>query len=83
MNRPPHSELPSIPLNAIDTPGAYLCRWNGFLLRVLPQCLRAGAGAFNLVGGEPLFVTKLSDDPELPVRAAREAAHRQQLVTSF
>lgn len=74
----------SIPFDAIAAPGAYVCNWNGYLLRVPPGALGPGSGrTINLVGAEPLFVTKISDDPEIPVTHARSTATGFHLRVSF
>ena len=65
----------SIPIDSIADAGTYICNWSGHLLRV-----RGGApGAtcrplFNMVGPEPLFVTKISENPDEPVNRARRLA---------
>lgn len=74
----------SIPFDTIREPGTYVCNWNGFLLRVpaemqTPDRLRS----INLIGAEPLLVTKISDDPQLPVTQARAAAAALSLKVSF
>ncbi len=63
----------SIPFDSIRSPGTYICNWNGHLLRVPPAALVPNA-IMNLVGREPLYVTKLSDDPDLPLLRARRIA---------
>lgn len=73
-----------IPFDTIAAPGCYVCNWNGFLLRV-PEAM-VGAGArppINLVGGEPLFVTRISSDPDIPVTQARRLARERYLKVSF
>lgn len=74
---PPGVAIPavSIPFDTIRDPGTYVCNWNGYLLRVPSGALGPGQGrAINLVGAEPLLVTRISTDPELPVSHAREVA---------
>ncbi len=78
------SPLPSIPFDTISAPGTYVCNWNGYLLRVPEGALGPSSGRiFNLVGTEPLFVTKISDDPGLPVLRARQIAGDHALKASF
>jgi hypothetical protein len=73
-----------IPLNVIATPGTYVCNWSGHLLRVSAAAVAAhGEPAMNIIGTEPLMVTKLSDDPTLPLGAAKRLAQRYQLHTQF
>lgn len=80
MDNPPPT---SIPFDLLRAPGSYVCNWNGFLLRVPPGSLGPGGREINIVGREPLFVTKISDDPNLPVTRARELASRLSLRVSF
>jgi hypothetical protein len=72
----------SIPFDSIRAPGAYVCNWNGHLLRVPPRALMPDS-VINLVGPEPLYVTKISDDPAVPLSEARQAAARLSLATAF
>ena len=72
----------SIPFDSIRSPGAYVCNWNGHLLRV-PEIALVPNGVINIVGSEPLFVTKISDDPAMPLTKARRAAAEMRLATSF
>lgn len=72
----------SIPFDSIRTPGCYVCNWNGHLLRV-PETALIPNGVLNIVGPEPLFVTKITDDPALPLARARQAAAALNLRVSF
>jgi hypothetical protein len=72
----------SVPMDSIRTSGAYVCNWNGHLLRVPEQAL-VPDGVINIIGPEPLFVTKISDDPDLPLGRARQTAASLNLLTSF
>lgn len=74
----------SIPFDTIRSAGTYVCNWNGYLLRVPDGALSPGSGrVINLVGSEPLLVTKISNDPELPVTSARVLAVGSRLKVSF
>lgn len=74
----------AVPFDAITSAGAYVCNWSGHLLRV-PQhsLLPGGPLALNLVGGEPLTVTKISDDPDLPLSEARGLAGSYGVSVGF
>jgi hypothetical protein len=72
----------SVPFDSIRDPGSYVCNWNGHLLRVPRQALRPNS-VMNLVGPEPLFVTKLSDDPDLSLLSARRVAERLHVSANF
>lgn len=85
FDQPPLTDefLASIPLDSIHDPGSYVCNWNGFLLRVPTGRLGPRGQQVNLVGHEPLFVTKISDDPTLPLPRARELAADHKLKIGF
>ncbi len=72
----------SIPFDSIREPGCYLCNWSGYLLRVPRQALVPN-GVMNIVGGQPLYVTKLSDNPDLPLKQARATARELNLDVAF
>lgn len=76
--------IASIPFDTISAPGAYVCNWSGYLLRVPRDSLQAEhRPVINLVGSAPLFVTKISDDPDVPACTARALAAERNLKTSF
>jgi len=70
----PHTGA-TVPFDTIASPGTYVCNWSGHLLRVPRGSVRAGQSVgLNIVGREPLTVTKISDDPDLPLTQARALA---------
>jgi hypothetical protein len=73
----------SIPFDAIRDAGTYVCAWDGCLLRVPPGAFSAASRPINIVGLAPLFVTKISDDPDVPVGQARQMAAKLDLPTAF
>ncbi len=74
----------SVPLDTVASPGAYLCNWSGHLLRVPQQSLVPGGPlALNIIGDEPLTVTKISEDPDIPLADARGQAKRCGLGVQF
>ncbi len=74
----------AVPFDAITSAGAYVCNWSGHLLRVPEHSLLPGGPlALNLVGGEPLTVTKISDDPDLPLSKARGLAQSYGVSVGF
>ncbi len=76
----------SFTIDAIPTPGAYLCDWSGHLLRLPHEAFsqRGNSGAtWNIVGGSPLTVTKLSDDPYIPLQNAKQIAGKLNRETTF
>jgi hypothetical protein len=72
----------SIPFDSIRSPGTYICNWSGHLLRV-PETALVPNGVINIVGSEPLLVTKISDDPAVPLSKARQAAVELHLTANF
>lgn len=73
-----------MPLDAIGQPGCYVCDWSGHLLRVpLDRVRHSAAPLLNVFGHEPLFVTKISEDPELNVSEAKKIAAELKLAVSF
>ncbi len=78
---PPGARLP---FDTISSPGAYVCDWSGHLLRMPERALSSSlAPELNIVGREPLTVTKISDDPEVPLTRARTLAVGLGLAIGF
>lgn len=74
----------TIPFDSISAPGAYICNWSGHLLRVPEDGVTAGRSPMlNIVGGEPLFVTKISDNPYLTLTKARLLASNHDINVNF
>lgn len=72
------------PFDSINTPGAYLCNWSGHLLRIPEDGILPGRSPiFNIVGNSPLTVTKISDNPFVPVTKARLVAANYDLNVNF
>ena len=74
----------TIEFGSISDPGTYICNWSGHLLRVPEDGVAAGRSPLiNLVGNEPLFVTKISADPFIPRTKARILASNIDLHVNF
>ena len=74
----------SVPFDTINSPGAYVCNWSGHLMRIPERTLVPGETLrLNIVGSEPLTVTKISDDPGVPLPTARTLAARLGVRTGF
>ncbi len=74
----------SLAWNQICSAGTYVCNWSGHLLRVPPESVSPdGTPGFNIVGADPLFVTKISDDHELNLQIARQSASELNLSIGF
>jgi hypothetical protein len=85
-SRPTHASTPgtTIPFAAIDSPGCYICKWSGHLLRVADDGIHPGRiPHVDLVGPDGLFVTKISDNPYLTIDDARRLAANFDLATAF
>ena len=68
----------------INAPGAYIESWSGYLLRVPEDGFKSGRSPLiSLVGREPLFVTKISDNPYITLMKAREVASNLDLEVNF
>ncbi len=73
-----------VPFDSIQDPGAYICNWSGHLLRVPPDGITPGRSPLiNMVGCDPLFVTKISDNPFVTVTKARMQAANFDLPVAF
>lgn len=73
-----------IPFDTINSAGAYVCDWSGHLLRIPERTLVPGeALRLNIIGREPLMVTKISDDPGVPITQARTLAQSLGVQTGF
>ena len=73
-----------VPFDGINDPGCYICNWSGHLMRVPPDGVAPGRSPLlNMIGREPLFVTKVSDDPYIPVTKARLLAANYDIPVNF
>ena len=74
----------TVPFDAINEPGAYICNWTGHLLRVPEDGVTAGRSPMvNIVGPDQLFVTKISDNPYLTLTKARLLASNFDVNVNF
>ena len=63
------------PFAKLTEPGTYFCNWSGHLIRIPPDAVKQGRSpVIEILGTEPLYVTKLSDDPFIPITKARMIA---------
>ncbi len=73
-----------VPFDQINEPGCYVCNWSGHLCRIPEDAIAAGRSPLlNIVGQNPLFVTKISANPFVPVTKARLLAANCDLNVSF
>jgi len=74
----------TIPFESIQEPGCYICNWSGHLLRVPEDGVAAGRSPLiSIVGGEPLFVTKLSENPFITLTKAKMIASNLDCSVNF
>lgn len=74
----------TVAFDSIQEPGAYICRWSGHLLRVPDDGIAPGRSPLlNMIGCEPLFVTKISENPFVAVTKARLMASNYDLPVNF
>jgi len=72
-----------LPFDAIDQPGTYVCNWSGHLVRVPGDPMTGQSMPVCIVGREPLFVTKISNEAFLPITEARTRAAECHLRVNF
>ena len=73
-----------VPFDAINEPGCYICDWSGHLLRVPQDGVAPGRSPLiSLVGHDPLYVTKISSNPFIPVTKARMLAADYDINVNF
>ena len=61
-----------VPFDQLNEPGCYICNWSGHLLRVPQDGVQFGRSPLlSIIGREPVFVTKISDNPFIPLTKAR------------
>ncbi len=73
-----------LPFASINEPGCYICNWSGHLVRVPEDGVKPGRSPLlTILGSDPLFVTKISCDPYVPVTKARLQAAQCDVVVNF
>ena len=79
-----HNVGATFPFEGISEPGCYICNWSGHLLRVPEDGVAPGRSPLiNMVGGQPLYVTKISDNPYLTLTKARLLASNFDVSVAF
>ena len=74
----------TVPFDKINDPGCYVCNWSGHLLRVPDDGVAPGRSPLiNVIGKEPLVVTKISDNPFIPLTKARMVACNLDIAVNF
>ena len=73
-----------IPFDAIHEPGCYVCTWSGHLLRMPDDAVAPGRSpTMEMLGHDPLFVTRISDNPFITVSKARLLAADCDVPVNF
>jgi hypothetical protein len=74
----------TIPFDAINEPGAYICNWSGHLLRVPEDGVTPGRSPMiNIIGAGPLTVTKICENPYVTLTKAKLLASNFDLQVNF
>ncbi len=71
-------------VNALTSPGCYVCNWNGSLLRVSDTCFSSSNfTGFNFTCSDTLTVTYLTNDPTATTETCRSLASSCYVYTNF
>jgi hypothetical protein len=74
----------STPFDQLTSPGAYVCNYSGTLFRVPDDALAPGRSpVIEIVSKTPMMLTKLCDDPWVPISKARQVASDWDLYVNF
>ena len=74
----------TLPLASVNELGAYVCNWSGHLLRISEDGAAPGrSGLLDLVGHEPPWVTKIANNPFIPITKARMLAAALDVSANF
>ncbi|MGB0714378.1 MAG: hypothetical protein ACPGXK_00775 [Phycisphaerae bacterium] len=74
----------TVQFDKINEPGCYICNWSGHLLRVPEDGVAPGRSPLvNIIGNQPLFVTKLSDNPFITLTKAKMIASNLDINVNF
>lgn len=73
-----------LPFAEVNTCGTYVANDNGTLFRVPEDALEAGKSpVIEIVSRRPVMMTKISDDPWVPISKARQLAADRDLYINF
>ncbi|MEE9295286.1 MAG: hypothetical protein V3W34_10055 [Phycisphaerae bacterium] len=73
-----------VPFESVQEPGCYICNWSGHLVRIPEDGVAPGRSPLiSIVGQEPLYITKISDNPFVTVTKARLLASNCDLPVNF
>ena len=73
-----------VAFDSIQDPGCYICNWSGHLLRIPEDGVAPGRSPLvNMVGTDPLWVTKVSENPFITLTKARMLASNLDISVNF
>lgn len=79
-----HTAATVLPFDEVHQPGTYLSNWSGHLIRLPEDGVKVGRSpVLEILGQEPMLVTKLSDDPFITKTKARMLAADLDLPVNF
>lgn len=82
-NRATHTSV-TLPFGEITEPGTYYGRDTGWLYRVPDESLASGhSPMITIVSRDEIFVTKISDDPWVPLNKARQICSNLDFDVNF
>lgn len=74
----------TIPFNEITESGAYYCHDTGWLYRVPDEGVSLGhSPTMNIVSRDENIVTRIAEDPWIPLNKAREICSNLDLAVNF
>lgn len=74
----------TVSFNDIREPGAYYSHDTGWLYRVPSDMLALGhSPLINIVSGQGNYVTKIAEDPWIPVNKARQICSNMDFAVNF
>ncbi len=80
----PVSKKITVPFNELSEPGAYYCNHTGWLYRIPNDCLTLGhSPVMNICSLDKCLVTKVSEDPWVPVNKARTICCNWDFAVNF
>ena len=73
-----------VAFSELETPGTYVSNESGELFRIPNDALAAGrTPVMDIVSNSPRMLTKISDDPWIPISKARQLAAGSDLFVDF
>jgi len=74
----------TVPFNEMSEPGAYYFHPTGWLYRIPEDALAAGhSPVLSINSNDECLVTKISDDPWIPVNKARQICSDRDYMVNF